>query len=398
MHFPEDRVIFAGSFQMGRYLVPLILLLLTLQPACSKQSDSGKPAPEKPPVAVETAAVKAQLLVEGVEVTGNLEPKFYADVKTQIPGLVKQVFVSEWKTVRRGQPLARIDVAETEAMVKRSEANVESARASLAQAQVAVNRAEREQARIGKLKEAGLATRQAVDDSITESDAAKARMQASRAQIRAAEEDVRQLKARQAKGLIVSPIDGVVAMREVNVGDLASDAAAGKPVFRIVDNRLLNLTVTLPSSESARVRTGQLLEFSVDSLPDKIFSGRVMYINPELNAEDRSLKVIAEVHNLDGLLKGGLFAKGRIVVGKREGVVLIPRQALSGWDTSGRKGTLFLVERGVAKARQVSTGVVSNDLVEVVAGVNAGETYVTRGAFNLKDGDKVAVAAAGGKR
>jgi RND family efflux transporter MFP subunit len=223
-------------------------------------------------------------------------------------------------------------------------------------------------------------------------------MDAGRAQIRATEEEVRQLRARQAKGLVVSPIDGVVALRNVNIGDLASDAAAGKPIFRVVDNRLLNLTVTLPSSESARAKVGHSLEFKVDSLPGRTFTGRVMYINPELDSTDRSLKVIAEVNNGDGILKGGLFAKGRIIVGKRSSVLQLPRQSLSGWDTTSKKGVIFVIDLGVAKARQVSTGAVNGDLVEIVSGVKSGEQYVIRGGFNLKDGDKIALPANGGQK
>jgi membrane fusion protein (multidrug efflux system) len=328
-------------------------------------------------------------LVEGIEVTGSLEPKFAADVKTQIPGLIRQVYVNEWVRVRKGTPLARIDVAETEAQAKRAEAAIESARANLAQTQVAATRAEREMTRSLKLKEAGLATQQSVDDARSEAAAAVARIDAAKAQIRVAEEELRQARARQAKGAVVSPIDGVVALRAVNVGDLASDAAAAKPIFRIVDNRILNLTVTVSSADSARVRVGQPLEFTVDSLPARTFTGRVMYINPELSAADRSLKVIAEVHNDGELLKGGLFAKGRIVTGKRSGVLQLPRSALSAWDTEAKKGAVFVVAGDTAHLRPVATGITAGELVEIAAGLKAGEQYVSRGGFNLKDGDRV---------
>jgi RND family efflux transporter MFP subunit len=245
-----------------------------------------------------------------------------------------------------------------------------------------------------KLREAGLATQQQVDDARTEAAAAATRIEAARAQIRVAEEELRQAKARAAKGLVVSPVDGVVALRDVNVGDLTSDAAAAKPIFRIVDNRLLNLTVTVPSADSARVRVGQPLEFTVDSLSGRTFTGRVMYINPELSAADRSLKVIAEVRNVPETLKGGLFAKGRIVTGERRGVLQLPRQALAGWDLAAKKASVFVVEGGTARLRPVATGAVSGDLVEITAGLKSGDRFVTRGGFNLKDGDRVAVAAA----
>lgn len=343
----------------------------------------------KPPVAVELAQATPSQLEDGIEVTGSLEPKFATDVKTQIPGLVKEVYVTQWVRVHKGQPLARIDVSESEALAKRAEAGVLAAKAHLAQMQVALNRAEREEARALKLKEAGLATQQAVDDARTESAAARARLEAAQAQIRVAEEETRQARARQTKGLVIAPMDGVVALRAVNVGDLASDAATAKPIFRIVDNRILNLTVTVASADSGRVKVGQPLTFTVDSLPGKQFQGRVMFINPELSSADRSLKVIAEVVNHADELKGGLFAKGRIVTGSRSNVLLVPRSVLGAWDSVGRRAILFVADGQIARQRSVTTGAVNGDLVEIVEGLKTGEQYVTRGNFALRDGDRI---------
>lgn len=359
--------------------------------ACGGQKDKTAQT-TKPPTAVESATASPSEMQESIEVTGNLEAKFLVDVKTQIPGLVKQVYVNEWVRVKKGQPLAKIDVAETEALVKRAEAGIATARAGLAQAQVSANRADRELARIIKLKESGLATQQALDDANTEKEAAQSRIEAARAQIRVAEEETRQGAARQAKGLVLAPIDGVVALRNVNVGDLASDAAAGAPIFRIVDNRILNLTVSVSSADSGRVKVGQTLDFTVDSEPGRTFSGKVMYINPELSVADRSLKVIAEVRNIPENLKGGVFAKGRIITGKRAAVLQVPRSAVTALDLSAGKGVLYVVEKGIARRREITTGVSNGDLLEVSKGLAAGEQYVIRGGFNLKDGDSVIVA------
>lgn len=371
---------------------PLLLVLCTviLLAACSEKKET---AVVKPPVAVDSQVATLAAITDAIEVTGTLEPKFSVDVKTQIPGLVKQVYVTEWVRVHKGQPLARIDVSETEALLKRAEAGIESAKAGLAQSQVALSRAEREQARVLKLKESGLATQQAVDDAGTETAAASARLAAARAQIGVAEEEARQARARLQKGLVVAPIDGTVALRAVNTGDLASDAAAASPIFRIVDNRILNLTVTVSSADSARIKTGQPLQFTVDSLPGKTFSGTVMYINPELSAGDRSLKVIAEVRNSPEILKGGLFVKGRVVTGNRTNLLLVPRSALATLDMDKKTGSLFVINKAVAQRRDVTIGNVSGDLVELTTGIKPGERYVTRGGFNLTSGDKVATDA-----
>lgn len=379
-----------------KQMAAIILLATVLMSvtACGK-SDAKKGAEQvsKPPVPVEVLVAEPSSISDSIEVTGSLEPKFSVDVKTQIPGLVKQVMVSEWVRVKKGQPLVRIDVAETEAQVKRAEAGIASAKANLTQAQVAANRADRELARIIKLKESGLATQQTLDDARSEAEAAKAGIGVAAAQIHVSEEERRQGMARQAKGVVVAPIDGVVALREVNVGDLASDAASSKPIFRIVDNRLLNLTATVSSADSGRVKVGQSLEFTVDSEPGRTFNGKVMFINPELSATDRSLKVIAEVRNVPEVLKGGLFAKGRIVAGIRSQVLQVPRSAIGAFDTQVKKGSLFVVGNGSARKREVLTGAVNGDMVEIASGLKAGEQYVVRGGFNLKDGDRVLVPA-----
>lgn len=377
---------------MKRRTVLIISMAMLVSIAACSNNKEGKKVEQaaKPLMAVEVKTAETSTSSDAIELTGTLEPKFSVDVKTQIPGLVKQVMVTEWVHVKKGQPLVRIDISETEAVVNRGEAGVISAKANKEQAQVAANRAERELARIKKLKESGLATEQSVDDARSEAEAAKARVGVAAAQIHVAEEELRQARSRQTKGLVVAPIDGIVAMRDINVGDLTSDAAVAKPIFRIVDNRLLNLTVTIPSVDSAKIKVGQRVEFSVDSMPGRTFIGKVMYINPELSSSDRSLKIIAEVKNVPEILKGGLFAKGRIITGTRTGIFQIPRNAVASYDTQAKKGEIFVVENGTAHNRKIATGVASGELIEVVAGLKAGEQYVVRGGFNLKDGDKVA--------
>lgn len=372
----------------------LISILLIWLPGCSSKGDAkaGKETKaERPAVAVETLTAAVCELTEGIDVVGALTPKYEAEVKSQIPGLISEVYVREWVRVKKNAPLARIDVSETEAQARKAEAAVESAKAGYLQAQATAQRAEREKARMLKLREYGLATQQNLDDADTEAAAQSAGVAAARSRIRAAEEELRQVQARLAKGLIRCPLDGVVSLRDVNVGDLASDTGAAKPLFRIVDNRILNLTVTVPSVEMAAVKVGNPLTFTVDALPGKTFAGKVMYINPMVNEADRSVKVIAEVENTSGELKGGLFAKGRVLTGTKRNVLLAPRPALVGLDVAAKKAGLYVVEGGRVRFRSVSTGALMGESLEIVSGLKEGEKLVVRGAFNLKDGDMVAV-------
>lgn len=369
----------------------VFLVALLLCSACSKGQEH-KTTAEKPAVAVETTMATAAPLQSVVAVTGTLSARRKAEIKTELAGLFREVYVTEWVEVRKGQPLARIQASETETAVKRGEAGVASAKAALQQTEVEADRARREQERMRKLKSSGLATQQQLDDAESGAAAAAAQVSAARARWQVSEEEVAQLRIRLEKSVVRAPIDGVVAMRGINVGDLSGVDAGGKVIFRIVDNRTLDLTVTIPSSELAQVKVGQAIEFTTDGAPET-FSGIIKYLNPSISTADRSLQLMAEIDNADGRLRDGLFVKGKIVTGRREGVLLVPRSVLSGLDLTAGKAFLFVVVGDKAERRSVSTGTISGEEVEILAGLKAGEAYVSRGAFNLRDGDKVSVTS-----
>jgi len=383
-----------------KWFWPVLLILLAAAGGCSTQSEDPKtPAKTagRPPVAVEVTRAAASDIVDGIDVVGSISPKFGADVRSEYTGIVTEVFVTEWVKVKKGDPLARLDTREIEVQLERSAAAVELAKANLLQAEVAGQRADREYDRARKLKEAGLITQQNLDDAYTEREASKARIKAARAQLKVAEEDVQQVKTRLSKSLIRSPLDGMVYLRNVNVGDFVGEMGA-KPMFRIVDNRVLELTVNVPSGDMAAVRVGQPLTFSTDALPGRVFTGKVMFINPTVNEADRSVRVVAEVDNQEDLLKGGLFVQGRILTGKRGGVIKIPRSALLTWDVPGGKAEVFVVEGEIARRLSVRTGKAAGERVEISSGLRPGQMVITRGGFNAKDGDRVNVTRINGEK
>jgi RND family efflux transporter MFP subunit len=373
-----------------------LLLAVWLAAGCSSSGASDKKEAAKPPVAVDLLQVSGGELTQGIEVVGSLAPKFEASLKAEYQTQVAEVMVAEWVRVNKGQPLARLDTREVQAVAQRARAAVETMRASLLQAQVGLTRAKREHARLLQLKDAGLVTAQALDDARSEEEAAQARQEAAQAQLQVALDEQTQARARLDKAMILSPLEGVVAYRGVNVGDMVGEAGSAKIMFRVVDNRLLDLTVTVPSKEMRHLALGQELTFTTDAFPGQTFRGKVMYINPAVSESDRSLKVIAEVPNPDERLKGGLFVKGRVVVARREGVLMVPRSAFTTWDLTNAKAELWVRQEGQARRRQVGTGAVSGEMVEITGGLTPGEEVVVRGGFNLKDGDRVTLANGNG--
>ncbi len=360
-----------------------------------EKAEAGRPA-GRPPVAVEAARAAVGDVAEGIDVVGTLASRYDAEVKSEYGGRVSDVYVTEWVRVRKGQPLAKVDTREGEVGLRRARASLELARAGALEAEAAARRADREYERAAKLKEAGLVTQQALDDAATQKEAAAARSAAARAQVAAAEEDVSQSETRISKSVIRAPFDGVVAARLVNVGEVVGEMQ--KVVFRVVDNRLLDLTVTVPSADMAAVRAGQSLSFATDAVPGKTFTGKLKFVNPAVTPADRSVKVIAEVRNVPEVLKGGLFVKGRIETSRRRGVLQVPRESLLSWDVGAGTGELLVAADNVARRRTVRTGGASGDRVEIASGLAPGDLVITRGAFNVKDGDRVNVTRVGGDK
>ena len=372
-----NRTIFAG-----------IIPSLVVAAACSSVR-AGEPTRSedramhegRPPVAVSVAPVIVGSVTETVDVVGSLSPKYAADVKSEVSGTVAAVYVTEWVPVRAGARLAQLNTAENDAAL-------DAIKAGEAQARVAETRARREYDRALQLKQYGLITPQAVDDARSALEASEATAAAAHAQLRTAE-------ARLAKSFITSPMDGVIATRGVNVGDRVENMGSGAPMFRIVDNRLLDLTVSVPSVHLGVVRVGQPLAFTVDAIPGRTFTGTVMFINPAVDEASRAAKVVAEVRNAGDALKGGLFARGRIVVSNKADVLQVPRAALLNWNITGATAEVFVVRDGKVDKRPVRTGQVAGPAVTIFAGLVSGDQVVTRGGFALKAGDRVTVAGEG---
>lgn len=209
---------------------PFAVAVLT---GCSgKGSGSAASAPQK--MAVEAAPVSVGTLRQTIAVVGTLEPKWQAEVKAEYSGVVAEVLVPEWTRVKKGDVLLRFDAREAEAVAA-------SARASFLQTEAAATRAMRERERTEKLKEAGLATQQQVDEARTTAAVAQATVGAARAQKDVAE-------TRLAKTVVRAPLDGVVASRSVDPGAFVQNMGSDNTMFHIVDNRLLDLAVAVPSS------------------------------------------------------------------------------------------------------------------------------------------------------
>ena len=186
---------------------------------------------------------------------------------------------------------------------------------------------------------------------------------------------------------ITAPISGILSMRHLDLGGLASPAA---PIFDIVDMDTVKATVSVIEADLSKLDPeNQEAWIEVDAL-DQPVPGKISLISPVLDRASRSAKVEITIDNTALHLKPGMFAKVKIPVEIHENAILLPRSAIIE-DSLKQVQTIFVVVNGRSKRRQVEMGLAEGSQVEITSGLSAGEQVVIAGQHTLKEGEEVTV-------
>ena len=186
---------------------------------------------------------------------------------------------------------------------------------------------------------------------------------------------------------IKAPAAGTVASVTVSPGDFATQTM---PPVTIVDTEALVLQVPLTEYEVNRVSAGQQISFTVDAL-DGQYAGTVEWVSPAMDARTQSFYARVRVDNADGRLRPGMYARADIVVDQAEYAVLLPKEALMREQSATY---VYTIEDGEARRVAVTLGLDDGYTVEVLSGVNAGDSVVIKGQAYLNDG--IAIEIVGG--
>jgi RND family efflux transporter MFP subunit len=276
--------------------------------------------------------------------------------------------------------------------VRQAESAVQVAEATVARARVAASYASSELERARNLVKSG---------GITDKDlkAAELAEQDSRAQTQLAVAQLDQAKAaldtarkRLRDTAIRALVAGVIQRKYINAGAYVEPTTA---VLALVDNRRLELESQVASSDLAPIRPGQKATFTVNSYPGQSFEGRVIEINPGVDADTRSAKVRIQVSNEGGKLKSGMFAQGEILTGVEARAVIIPATAVYRDDRSAKTSYVFVVESGKAARREVRIGRERESSLEIAAGLQPGDALISEQSIELAEGVRVAPASGG---
>ncbi len=202
--------------------------------------------------------------------------------------------------------------------------------------------------------------------------------------------DEARLKLKRAKielehAIIGAPFAGYVS--EV-VADRSDFVNKGDVVARVVSLDRLRLEMDVLETEIRHIRLGARAEIELAALPGKTVSGRVVSVNPTIDAERRTCRVLVEIENPDRAVRPGMFADVRVEAARYKDRLLVPRESLL---TRNDRKVVFVYEGGRAKWRYVETGEETDDMVEVREGLAARDTLITAGHFNLTHNAQVIV-------
>lgn len=336
---------------------------------------------------VQTGTVTTGKISEMASLTGALKPKERVDINPKVPGRIVRIHVDTGQSVARGALIAEIEDDEITQQIERSKAAIAVVDASIAQREAELTNAKAELDRKRQLIEAGLLSKIELDTLETRVRVSQSQLELARAQRRQSEAEQRELTIRQSQTKIYAPISGVVADRHVDIGAMVSSS---NPIVTLVSLSPMVIDAKASERDIARVRRGAAVTVTVDSLPGQKFSGRIMRISPLLDPQTRNGQVEIEIPNRDGMLKSEMFARIELSLGTERETTLLPRDALV---YRGDQPGVYIMEAEKAKFVALETGLTQEDKVEVLKGLKAGDTVITRGSNLVKDGDTIRVMA-----
>ncbi len=372
---------------MRRHLLVAALLLTGLSVSACRGTEPAAAA-STPPVEHRTdvAAVRAAVtdLESTLQISGNLTPQTRVAILSKLPGMLSRVAVDIGDRVRAGQVVAELDARELEAQVDAAAAAVNVAEAGLEAAEAALANAMLEHDRARNLFERGALPRQRLDAADTARRAAAAQRDLATATIAQAQATLRRAREVRRDATLTSPGDGVIVERNYDAGSLVSPGE--KPVVVVADLRVMTLEAGVSELEAGRLRTGMPARVTVQARGREVFDGRIAAIAPEVDPRNRHFRIEVRTSNPGGVLLSGMYATASIPVARAPQAVAVPREAVTTRD--GKRVALRIADNTVTEV-PVTEGLSDGRLVQIAAGLQAGDVIVSDARQNVAAGARV---------
>lgn len=336
-------------------VIALVLIKIYVFPA-QKSMPAAKGPAVTPAVNVTAIVAHYDTLGNEIFIAGTLNSNESVDLQPETQGKVTAIYFSEGQRVNQGALLVKLNDAELQASLKKTEAQIKLA-------------AEKEN-RLKKLLEISGVSREEYENALN--------------QLQSLQADAQITQARIAQTEIRAPFSGIVGLKYISVGSFVN---SGSKIATLEQLDQVKLDLSVPEKYAGLIKVGDMVKFSIDGAAGT-FSGRVYAADPRIDPDTRSLKLRAICSNPGGVLRSGAFARVELTLNNRSNAIMVPTQALVP-DMKGQK--LFLCHNGKSEPRVVKTGLRTADKIEITEGVQPGDSIIVMGVMQVKPGQKINV-------
>ncbi len=319
-----------------------------------------------PPASVTTFEVSESSWQPVLRSVGSVNAVNGVVVSTDLPGIVQSIDFTSGVEAKAGQVLIRLDARQEAAQLNAAKARLDLARVNLD-------------------RQEGLLKKRVASQSDYDS---------ASAEYKQAQAAVIEVQALIERKTIRAPFDGLLGIREVNLGEYLE---SGSPVVPLQSLDPIYVNFSLPQQHFAELVPGRKVQVLADGLPGEKFSGEITAIDPNVDESTRNVRVQATLANPDGKLRSGMFVQVELLLPPRDGILAVPASSVS---FAPYGNSVFAVETmeneqgeeylGV-RQQFVKTGTSRGDLVEIATGLKTGDTIVSSGVFKLQNNAPVIV-------
>jgi membrane fusion protein (multidrug efflux system) len=365
--------------RIGQHYWKISLLIVLLLWGCgSKGSNPARSSSNLSIIIPEVKKVEVMEVLPSqisytISAIGSLKTIEDVTLSAKRSGIIQKILVKEGDRIKKGQILVQLDDVDARLQLEKAEAAVMQAEATLEMDRTTL-------VRYQKLLETKVIPQQTYDDL-----AFKVKLDESRLAL--AKTDLNMAKQYLLDHQIVSPIDGVVDLKIAAIGEHVN-VAPKDMILKIIQMDPLDLEFHVPENVVGTIRAGSKIQFTLKAFSEEKFFGVLQYISPTADPATRNVKMKAQVRNPNYRLKPGFFAEVTLQTGGNPAALIIPESAL--FSQEGKFYT-FTVQDGIAKRKEVETGVRFDGKVEILKGIKIGERVVTAGHEQLSDGTKVKI-------
>jgi len=363
--------------------------------------DAARPSAQKSPYKLEKARVERGDVTGRVTATGTLTALVTVQVGSQVSGRIAELYADFGQRVNRGQVIAKLDARMFAAQAEQGRANREAAAGDLEKARAQAEEAEKKLKRTQALADQNLVAHAELDTAVTTAKAARAAVAAAAGNRSQATAGYNQAKVNLGYTTIVSPINGIVISRNVDVGQTVAASLQAPTLFTIAEDlSKMQVHAAVSEADVGRLEPGMSATFVVDAYPDRKFKGVIRQIRdaPQTLQNVVTYDAVVDVDNEDLHLKPGMTANVTFVYAERKDVLRIPSAALrfrppeellaGGGKASG--GGKKKKNKG-ASASAVATAPASGSATKTVWAMDGEKLREVPVEIGVSDGNKVEV-------